>query len=124
MWHVLESCDCLFLFIALFSLGEVVALKKLKMENEKEGFPITSLREINMLMKAKHPNIVHVRVSTQGWIAFLSLFLCVQEVVVGSNMDKIYIVMDYVEHDLKALMETMKQPFLEGVYRVGSQGFT
>ena len=33
----------------------------------------------------------------------------------GSNMDRIYIVMDYVEHDLKALMETMKQPFLEGV---------
>ena len=32
----------------------------------------------------------------------------------GSNMDKIYIVMEYVEHDLKALMETMKQPFLEG----------
>ena len=29
-------------------------------------------------------------------------------------MDKIYIVMDYVEHDLKALMETMTQPFLVG----------
>ena len=29
-------------------------------------------------------------------------------------MDRIYIVMDYVEHDMKALMETMKQPFLEG----------
>lgn len=29
-------------------------------------------------------------------------------------MDKIYIVMDYVEHDLKSLMETMKQPFLVG----------
>ena len=27
----------------------------------------------------------------------------------GSNMDKIFIVMDYVEHDLKSLMETMKQ---------------
>ncbi len=76
---------------------QIVALKKLKMEKEKEGFPITSLREINMLLKAKHPNIVHVR-----------------EIVVGSNMDKIYIVMDYVEHDLKSLMETMKQPFLEG----------
>lgn len=37
-----------------------------------------------------------------------------QEIAVGSNMDKIYIVMEYVEHDLKALMETMKQPFLEG----------
>ena len=30
-------------------------------------------------------------------------------------MDKIFIVMDYVEHDLKSLMETMKQPFLEGM---------
>lgn len=29
-------------------------------------------------------------------------------------MDKIYIVMDYVEHDMKSLMETMKNPFLMG----------
>ncbi|XP_014661785.1 PREDICTED: cyclin-dependent kinase 11A-like isoform X2 [Priapulus caudatus] len=76
---------------------EIVALKRLKMEKEKEGFPITSLREINTLLKAQHSNIVTVR-----------------EIVVGSNMDKIYIVMDYVEHDLKGLMESMKQPFLVG----------
>uniref|UniRef100_T1IJC7 cyclin-dependent kinase n=1 Tax=Strigamia maritima TaxID=126957 RepID=T1IJC7_STRMM len=76
---------------------EIVALKRLKMEKEKEGFPITSLREVNTLLKAQHPNIVTVR-----------------EIVVGSNMDKIYIVMDYVEHDLKSLMETMKQPFIIG----------
>lgn len=45
-------------------LDEVVALKRLKMEKEREGFPITSLREINMLLKAgNHPNIVNVRVS-------------------------------------------------------------
>ncbi|XP_033724746.1 cyclin-dependent kinase 11B-like [Pecten maximus] len=73
---------------------EIVALKRLKMEKEKEGFPITSLREINTLLKAQHMNIVTVR-----------------EIVVGSNIDKIYLVMDYVEHDLKSLMETMKQPF-------------
>lgn len=43
---------------------DVVALKRLKMEKEKEGFPITSLREINMLMKCrKHPNVVNIRVS-------------------------------------------------------------
>lgn len=42
---------------------EVVALKRLKMEKEKEGFPITSLREINTLLKAQHPNIVTVRVN-------------------------------------------------------------
>ena len=43
---------------------EIVALKRLKMEKEKEGFPITSLREINTLLKAQHPNIVTVRVRT------------------------------------------------------------
>ena len=32
----------------------------------------------------------------------------------GSNMDKIYVVMDFVEHDLKALMESMKNPFAIG----------
>ena len=30
-------------------------------------------------------------------------------------MDKIYIVMDFIEHDLKSLMESMQQPFLAGV---------
>ncbi|XP_037782696.1 cyclin-dependent kinase 11B-like isoform X3 [Penaeus monodon] len=71
--------------------NQIVALKRLKMEKEKEGFPITSLREVNTLLKGQHENIVTVR-----------------EIVVGSNMDKIYIVMDYVEHDLKSLMETMR----------------
>lgn len=33
---------------------EIVALKRLKMEKEKEGFPITSLREINTLLKVKY----------------------------------------------------------------------
>ncbi|VVC27767.1 Hypothetical protein CINCED_3A014110 [Cinara cedri] len=71
---------------------QIVALKRLKMEKEKEGFPITSLREISTLLKSQHPNIVKVK-----------------EIVVGSNMDKIFIVMDYVEHDMKSLMETMRQ---------------
>ncbi len=49
---------------------EVVALKRLKMEKEKDGFPITSLREINMLLKCgKHKNIVNVRVSVSNPLA-------------------------------------------------------
>lgn len=55
-----------------FSIGEVVALKKLKMEKEKEGFPITSLREINTLLKSHHPNIINVRVSCQHILKFMS----------------------------------------------------
>jgi cell division cycle 2-like protein len=41
--------------------GEVVALKKLKLENEKNGFPVTTLREIHTLLLAKHRHIVDVR---------------------------------------------------------------
>jgi len=48
------------------SSDEIVALKRLKMEKEKEGFPITSLREINTILKAQHLNIVTVRVRTRG----------------------------------------------------------
>ncbi|CAD5214617.1 unnamed protein product [Bursaphelenchus xylophilus] len=71
---------------------EVVALKGLKMEKEKEGFPITSLREINMLMKCRHhQNIVGLR-----------------EIVVGDTMDSIFLVMEFVEHDVKALMEQLQ----------------
>lgn len=41
--------------------GEVVALKKLKLEEEKSGFPITSLREVMALMVCRHENVVGVR---------------------------------------------------------------
>ena len=33
------------------------------------------------------------------------------QVVVGSRLDEIFMVMEYVEHDLKQLSESMKQPF-------------
>ncbi|KAE8664609.1 Cyclin-dependent kinase G-2 [Hibiscus syriacus] len=74
--------------------GEIVALKKVKMEKEREGFPLTSLREINFLLSFHHPSVVDVK-----------------EVVVGSSLDSIFMVMEYMEHDLKGLMETIKQPF-------------
>ena len=45
--------------------NEYVALKRLKMEKEREGFPITSLREIDTLLKSQHPNVVTVRVSAE-----------------------------------------------------------
>ncbi|KAG8071342.1 hypothetical protein GUJ93_ZPchr0006g46377 [Zizania palustris] len=74
--------------------NEIVALKKVKMEKEKEGFPLTSLREINILLSFHHPSIVEVK-----------------EVVVGSGDKDIFMVMEYMEHDLKGVMETMKQPY-------------
>jgi serine/threonine protein kinase len=38
--------------------GKVVAIKKIKLENEDEGVPATSIREICLLKELKHPNIV------------------------------------------------------------------
>uniref|UniRef100_A0A1J3DGS5 cyclin-dependent kinase n=1 Tax=Noccaea caerulescens TaxID=107243 RepID=A0A1J3DGS5_NOCCA len=78
---------------------EIVALKKIKMKEDKMeeeyGFPLTSLREINILLACNHPSIVNVK-----------------EVVVGGKNDgDVYMVMEHLEHDLKGLMERMKQPF-------------
>lgn len=43
--------------------GEVVAIKKSKFSDalEKEGFPITSIREFNILLSLSHPNVVKVK---------------------------------------------------------------
>ena len=42
--------------------NEIYALKKLKLEEEKQGFPITSLREVMALMVAGgHENVVGIR---------------------------------------------------------------
>ncbi|XP_055326300.1 cyclin-dependent kinase 9-like, partial [Sitodiplosis mosellana] len=37
-----------------------VAMKKVLMDNEKEGFPITALREIRILQLLKHENVVNL----------------------------------------------------------------
>ena len=37
-----------------------VALKKIKMEDSKEGFPITALREIMLMKKCHHENILEI----------------------------------------------------------------
>jgi len=41
--------------------GDIVALKKLKLEEEKNGFPITALREIYALMTCRHEHVVGIR---------------------------------------------------------------
>ncbi|KAF7969222.1 hypothetical protein HWV62_27931 [Athelia sp. TMB] len=76
--------------------GDIVALKKLKLDEEKQGFPITALREINSLMSCRHENVVGIR-----------------EVVVGDTLTQVFVVMDFIEHDLKSLLTVMPSPFLQ-----------
>lgn len=78
--------------------GEIVAIKKMKMDGSAEnGFPVTALREIQTLNASRHRHIVDLR-----------------EVVVGekSNTNDVFLVMEFLEHDLKTLMENMEEPFL------------
>lgn len=74
--------------------NELMAMKKLKLESETEGFPITSVRETITLLKGKHPNVIDVK-----------------EIVFGNRLDQIYIVMEYMDRDLKSLMQDMTRPF-------------
>ena len=41
--------------------GEIVALKKVRMDNEKEGFPITAIREIKILKSLDHKNVIRLK---------------------------------------------------------------
>lgn len=45
------------------STGEIVALKKVRTDNEREreGFPITAVREIKILRQLQHPNIINLK---------------------------------------------------------------
>lgn len=88
--------------------GEVVALKQLKLDKEKGGFPITSLREIHTLLEARHPHIVELKELVVG--DTLNQYVVPQ--CVFANL-RIYLVMEFVEHDLKTLLGTMRTPFLQ-----------
>jgi len=56
--------------------GEEVALKKVRMDNEKEGFPITAIREIKLLSMLQHDNIINLREIVRSQGALLSLVWC------------------------------------------------
>ena len=38
--------------------GELVAIKKIRLEKEDDGVPSTAISEISLLKNLKHPNIV------------------------------------------------------------------
>ncbi|GJQ11307.1 hypothetical protein GpartN1_g3098.t1 [Galdieria partita] len=90
------------------STGEMVALKKVRMDNEKEGFPLTAIREIKLLKTLPHhKNIVNLK-----------------EIVTETNKStqvsgklkrksSIYLVFEYMEHDLAGLMDTPTVHFTE-----------
>ena len=74
--------------------GRLYALKKIKMENADNGFPITSIREVKVLKLCAHPNIVNL-----------------VDVVRGRG-NSVYLVFEFVENDLHKLIYSKENPIV------------
>eukprot|EP00126_Sphaerothecum_destruens_P006681 Sdes_comp19479_c0_seq1m10958 len=74
--------------------GEIVALKKVLMDNEKEGFPITAMREIKILKQLNHKNVVRL------------IEIChTKASEFNRGKGSIYMVFEYMDHDLTGLLD-------------------
>jgi len=69
--------------------GELVALKRIKLDSEDEGLPATAIKEISLLKGLDHPNIVRL-----------------YEVI--HEEKKLTLVFEYLDLDLKKLMDEKK----------------
>lgn len=96
---------------------EIVAMKRIRMESEKEGFPMTAMREIKLLQNLSHPSIVRLH-----------------EIVSDTHGGIIYMVFEYLQHDLTGLLASpsftlsaahvkgLVQQLLEGCAYLHSKG--
>jgi len=67
--------------------GELVALKKIRLEAEDEGIPSTAIREISILKELQHPNIVRLH-----------------DVI--HTEKKLTLVFEYLDQDLKKFLDS------------------
>mmetsp|Transcript_21890 Transcript_21890/g.43437 ORF Transcript_21890/g.43437 Transcript_21890/m.43437 type:complete len:326 (+) Transcript_21890:89-1066(+) len=68
--------------------GQIVALKKVRLESEDEGVPSTAIREISLLRELQHPNIVQLK-------------------DVLHQDRKLYLVFEFLDQDLKKYMDAI-----------------
>lgn len=80
--------------------NELVAMKKIRMTNEKEGFPITAIREIKLLRDMDHENVVKLKEVVSS-----------KETKENRGKGSVYIVFEFMDHDLMGLMDTANMMF-------------
>jgi len=92
------------------STGAVVALKRILMHNEKEGMPVTALREIKILKALKHPCIVDILdmfVVRSTFPLQFSYWIANRLSSIGAEDTplSVFMVFPYMDHDLAGLLE-------------------
>lgn len=70
--------------------GELVAMKKIRIENEDEGIPSTAVREISILRELKHPNVV-----------------ALNDIIMEE--DKLYLIFEFLSYDLKKYLDRLEK---------------
>lgn len=81
--------------------GEIYALKAIRLESEDEGIPSTAIREIALLKELQHPNIVRL-------------------VNVLHTDKKLTLVFEFLDQDLKKLLDKTQGPLMEDQVKVSS----
>ena len=82
----------------------LVALKKVRMANEREGFPITAIREIKLLSKFSAEN-------DSKYIVNLKEIVTSKADAGNDNKGDIYMVFEYMQHDLAGIRENKECKF-------------
>jgi serine/threonine protein kinase len=74
--------------------SDIIAIKKIKIDLENEGIPSTALREITILRELQHPNIIELK-----------------DVICNNN--KLYLLFEFAEYDLRKYLEEFEHKNLE-----------
>ncbi|KAJ8939728.1 hypothetical protein NQ314_011014 [Rhamnusium bicolor] len=69
--------------------GELVAMKKIRLESEDEGVPSTAIREISLLKELRHPNIVSL-----------------EDVMMEEQ--RLYLIFEFLSMDLKKYLDKIE----------------
>jgi len=87
-----------------------VALKRIRMESEKDGFPVTAMREIKLLQSLRHANVVQLyemMVSNGERI----IPYCKQISYTIAPLGSVYMVFEYMDHDLTGVLSQTQFTF-------------
>jgi len=85
--------------------GQIFALKKILMHQEKDGFPVTALREIKLLKMLCHPNVLKLEE------------MAMERPREGRKKATVYMVTPYMDHDLSGLLENPSVQFTEATIK-------